>query len=418
MVWYDLQRNFHYEIKRRTKTKRAQTKVLNSTRLIRSANAVSVLRTLYAHGDLSRTRLAGLTKMSPATITRITAELTAKGLIAEVGREASQGGRKAILLHLNDRRICAGGLQILRDRVDLALADLRGEILVKRSFRPYSLEPPEMVREIAREFHLLLADSGTPGENVLGVGAAVTGIVDSAQGMLLRSTALGWRMVPVAGLLEEALGFPATVENDANAAALAEVWFGRGKDVSSLLFITTDRGVGMGIIQEGRLLGGARGMAGEIGHIPLSPDGHPCRCGQRGCLETYLFLPDVLRRYRELGGEETGDGGILFARARAGEPAATQVVEASARALGTVASFAAGLLDPDLIVIGGLWGRLAPDFLVQAGLYCREALAGGGLPSSAPLVGSGLGEDVDLRGAIGLVVNRWFTPPIAAAGPG
>lgn len=396
---------------------RKQRQSPSNTRMLRSANAVSVLRTLYAEGGCSRAKLTQLTRMSPATITRIIAELGGQGFITESGVEASNGGRKPVVLELNYDRIFIAGVQILRDRVDLALADLKGHIAARRGFEPYSLEPALLIKEIVKECEALLAESAVDREHVIGIGVAISGIVDSLNGVLLRSTNLGWREVEIAGALQAGLGLPVAVENDANAAALAELWFGRAKSASSLLYIKTDRGVGAGVVVERNLLTGTRGMAGEIGHVPLIQPGRPCRCGQSGCLETYLYLPDVLRRYEEATGERPANGEALFAKAGGGDAAAARIVDEAAEALSRAISLAAGLLDLDMVVIGGVWGR-ADGILQRIVRHYRAVLESCGLDKDLEVLGSDLGEKADLLGAVGLVINRWFTPPLQAAEAG
>lgn len=392
-----------------------QRQSLSSTRLIRSANAVSVLRTLYTEGGCSRPKLTRLTRMSPATITRIIAELIEQGFIFESGVAESSGGRKPVILELNYDRIFIACIQVLRDRVDLAVADLRGKIVARRSFCPYSLEPAAVIREITEGIGALLDESALARERLIGGGVAISGIVDSVNGILRRSTNLGWRSVAIGKELEAGLGFPVVVENDANAAALAEIWFGRARDAASLLYIKTDRGVGAGVIYERNLLSGVRGMAGEIGHVPLIRPGRPCRCGQSGCLETYLYIPDVLRRYEKATGRSPAGGEEFFALAEAGDADAAAMVAEAAEALGVAASMAAGLLDLDMVVIGGIWGRCGQEFMERIRQVYLAVLEGSGLSKDLAVIGSGLDEEADLLGAAGLVINRWLTPPIQAS---
>ncbi|MGE5599803.1 MAG: ROK family transcriptional regulator [Bacteroidota bacterium] len=392
-----------------------QTQSLSSTRLMRSANAVSVLRTLYNEGGCSRPRLTRLTRMSPATITRIIAELLDQGFIRESGVAESSGGRKAAILELNYDRIFILGIQALRDRVDLAVTDLRGRFVARRSFCPYSLEPDSMIEEMTKGIEALLDESAVAKERLIGVGVAISGIVDSVNGILQRSTNLGWREVAIAKALDEGLGIPVVVENDANAAALAELWFGLAKEASSFLYIKTDRGVGAGVIYERNLLVGARGMSGEIGHVPLMRPGRPCRCGQSGCLETYLYIPDVLRRYEKATGRRLAGGEEFFALAGEGDADAAAMVAEAAEALGVAASLAAGLLDLDMVVIGGIWGRLGHEFMRKIRRVYQAVLEGSGLSKDLAVIGSGLGEEADLLGAAGLVIARWLTPPIQAS---
>lgn len=389
---------------------REQRLSLSSTRFIRSYNVVSVLRTLYQEGSCSRTRLTEVTQMSPATITRIITELIDQKMIIEERIGESNGGRRPVIFKLNSDKLFAAGIQILRDRVALAIYDIKGQQVAKTVFQQYSLEPEALFSEIANELAHLLQDSQIDREHILGVGLAISGIVDSGNGILLRSVNLGWRDVKVAELLEKELGLQVFVENDANAAALAETWFGGAKDVRNLIYIKTATGVGAGVIYERALLTGARWMAGEIGHIPLICEGRPCRCGQRGCLETYLYLPDVLRRYEQECGECLTKGEELFSRAAAGDPTARLLMTEAVAAITANLSFAVLLLDLEMVVIGGAWGSLAEQFTGPINERLRDELEKAGLTKSVTVIGSELGEDSDLLGAVGLVIDAWFTP--------
>jgi len=212
--------------------------------------------------------------------------------------------------------------------------------------------------------------------------------------------------------LEQALGFRVVVENDANAAALAEFWFGCAGDVSSFMYLKTDTGVGAGIVCERALMTGARGMAGEIGHVPLVKDGHECVCGQRGCLETYLYGQGLLRRYESLTGTHLDGVHDFFAHAAEGDPTTLSMVREAVEAIGTALAMAATLLDLDLVVVGGLWGELGDLVIRPVQARAVEILRRSGLDRAFAVRSSALGDDSDVLGAAGTVINRWFTPPI------
>lgn len=385
---------------------------LSSTSLIRSYNVVSVLQALYREGACSRTRLAKLTKMSPATITRIVGELLAQGIITEHGVGESIGGRKPILLELNYEKLFIVGIQIRRDQIALGLADLKGKLMRKTSYSPYSLEPGTLIRELVQEFQNLLQNTDVKKEHLLGVGVAISGIVESERGILLQSVNLGWRDVPIAAMLEESLDFPVVVENDANAAALAELWFGNAKNVANFLLLKTSTGVGAGIVYDRKLLTGPRGMAGEIGHIPLQKNGRPCRCGQKGCLETYLYFPDVLKRYQSETGEEIKDWFELYTRICKQDPVACQILEELIETMSIAVSLSGGLLDLDLVVISGVWANFKELLINRLEQNFQTILECSGLRKKVAVICSTLGEDSDLLGAVGIFTQKWFTPPI------
>jgi len=285
-------------------------------------------------------------------------------------------------------------------------------VLDRRTFSPYSLQPFDVVSEIAREFGLLVTLNEIDRKHVLGIGLAISGIVNSESGVLLRSVNLGWQDVRIRESLEQALGVRVVVENDANAAALAEFWFGCAGDVSSFMYLKTDTGVGAGIVCERALMTGARGMAGEIGHVPLVKDGHECVCGQRGCLETYLYGQGLLRRYESRTGTHLDGVHDFFARAATGDPAAVSMASEAVEAIGTAVGTAATLLDLDLVVVGGLWGELGDLVIRPVHARAVEILRRSGLDRTFAVRSSALGDDSDVLGAVGTVINRWFTPPI------
>ncbi|HHW13250.1 MAG TPA: ROK family transcriptional regulator [Firmicutes bacterium] len=385
---------------------------LSSTSLIRSYNVVSVLQTLYREGACSRARLAKVTKMSPATITRIVSELLSQGIITEHGIGKSNGGRKPILLKLSYEKLFIIGIQIRRDQVALGLADLKGKLMRKTSYSPYSLEPDTLIRELVQELQNLMQNANVKKEHILGVGVAISGIVESERGILLQSVNLGWRDVPVAEMLEKYLDFPVVVENDANAAALAELWFGNTKNVPNFLLLKTSTGVGAGIIYNRKLLTGPRGMAGEIGHIPLKKDGHPCRCGQQGCLETYLYFPDVLKRYQSETGKELKDWLELYTKILNHDPVACQILEDLIETLSIAISLCGGLLDLDMVIISGVWANFKELLIDRLERKFQTTLELSGLKKKFSVHCSTLGEDSDLLGAVGLFTQKWFTPPI------
>lgn len=386
-------------------------RTLSSTSVVRSYNVAAVLQTLHRAGSCSRSELTELTRMSPSTVSRITAQLIKRGIIVEERLGTSTGGRPPVMLRLDYEKLYVIGVRLMRDTVSLGIFDLNGRPVRKISYAPYGLDPEFLIRELHERIDELLTDAGVrKRSHVLGVGLAVAGVVRSDDGTVVRSVNLGWRDVPVARMLEEALGLPVLVENDANAGALAEMWFGGAGDGGNVMYVKTDAGVGAGIVFEQQLVTGPRGMAGEIGHIPFVADGHPCRCGQRGCLETYVSMPDVLRRYAAAAGRSV-DKQTFFDSAKKGDAAAVLLIEEAKSTLTLALTAAAAMLDLDQIIVDGVWGRFSPEFLsgVQAGV--QQAMKRTGLDKQVAVQPSRLGEDSDLLGAVGLVTNRLFSPP-------
>lgn len=382
---------------------------LSSTSLIRSYNATSILRTLHAKGACTRAELARATGISPATVSRIVNQLAEAGLVQVKALAASSGGRRPALLEIDQTKLHVVGVELRRDQVAMILVNLRGEAIRQAAYPPGTLQPEALVTHLAQRIHRLIEEAAVDRGSLLGVGLAVAGVVNRAEGRVVRSVNLGWAQVPLAAQLEERLELPVLVENDANAAALSEVWFGQRHPPANLIFLKTEAGVGAGIVLEHQLFNGPRGMAGEIGHIPLIPDGHPCRCGQRGCLETYVNVRDVLKRYTELTGREA-DQETFFRRAAKGEPAARALVEEARQALTLTSAHVALLLDVEAIFIGGVWGAFSPAFVQEVEAGVQRVIDQTGLEKSVRVHGASLGADADLMGATGLVIDSWLTP--------
>jgi glucokinase len=182
------------------------------------------------------------------------------------------------------------GIDIGGTKVALALGDEQGALLAQRRLPSRPSERPERdLAELAAQARALCAEAGVAVSTLRGVGVSVPGPLDPESGLLIAPPNLpGWKRVPVARLLGEALGLPVAVENDANAAALAEWRFGAGRGHQHVVFLTMSTGIGGGLVLGGRLHAGHHGGAGEVGHAPVEWDGEPCACGGRGCLEAYV----------------------------------------------------------------------------------------------------------------------------------
>jgi len=218
--------------------------------------------------------------------------------------------------------------------------------------------------------------SGTP---VLGLGVAVSGDVDRAAGVVRYSPFLEWRDVPLAGLAATATGLPVTVDNDVRALTVAEQWFGAGVGLSDFAVVTVGAGIGCGLVVHGRVVAGAHGVAGEIGHVTVDPAGPPCHCGNRGCVEAVAGDAAILRRIRETAGTEVADTAAAVALAHAGDPAARDAYARAGEAIGRGIATVANLLGPERVIISGE-GLAAYDLFAE---QIRDAFAAAAFGSAA-----------------------------------
>ncbi|RZS91730.1 glucokinase [Motilibacter rhizosphaerae] len=232
------------------------------------------------------------------------------------------------------------------------------------------------------------------------VGLAAPGLVDAASGTVRYAANLGWRDVPLAGLVEERCGLPASVQQDVSAAGRAEAAARGSADDEVLLLVMLGTGVGASVVVGGRPLPGAAGMAAELGHLQARPDGEQCTCGQRGCVEVYASASAVTRRYASAVGRPVASAEEVVARL-ACEPAARHVWNEACEVLGGALASATLLLDPAVVVLGGGLARAGERLLTPVRAATAARLAWRRPP---PVVPSAIGDDV---GVVGAALGAW-----------
>ena len=351
---------------------------------------LAVLRQLIDHGPLTRPELGERAGFGRATTSAIVNDLMRRELVAEIATPPRGRGRPVALLDLDDDRYAVTGLDIGFDRVLAAVYSLRGRQLarVERAARVEAVNPRGLLRHAATVLHEALDLAEQDGRSVLGVGVSVAGLVDASSGTIKYAPSLGWRDVALSAGVAEALGgrAPVLLDNDANFAALAERRHRQrgGPAVNSLVFLTGTYGISAGIITGGRLWRGEHGMAGEVGHLMVDPDGRRCACGRRGCLDTRAGLTAIIddalaagdrprRAGRAASGPATGLDDVVSA-AQAGDEALLTSLADSGRWLGRGAAIVCAMLDPGSVVLGGHYARLAQWILPAAREAFTEAL--------------------------------------------
>ena len=323
---------------------------------VRRHNLGLVLRTVAAEEPVSRARVAQRTGLARGTVSSLVDELLAAGVVAELSPARGGPGRPASPLQLNRSGPAGLGVEVAVDTVAAYVVDLAGTVRARRRIVSghRSGPPPAALAPLARLAAEVVAE--TPDLRVAGVTVAVPGVVGPA-GVLERAPNLpGWHDVDVArevgGALAPVVGaVPVTAGNEADLAALAER---EATGATDFLHVSGGIGVGGGIVLGGRPFHGAGGRAGELGHVVVDPDGPPCSCGGRGCLEQAAGLEVLLRT----GGATDLDA--LAAATAAGEPRACAAVAAAGRALGVALAGAVNLLDVPAVVLGGAYPRLGP----------------------------------------------------------
>ncbi len=322
---------------------------------LRDINQTVFLHLIRERQPLSRADIVKATGLRPGTVSSIVNRLIKQKLVYEGVEGPSSGGRPPKYLYVNAESAYVLAIDLGVRESFYAVSDFNGRILTQRAVVTEG-DPKGFIRSLASEINTLV-QTQYPRARVEAVGVSVPGLVDRAAGSVIVSPNLGWQSVPVRALLEEELGLPVYVENDANAAAFAELWYGPLDEVSArtLLCVLVVEGLGTGLIINGELHVGTRIGLGGFGHMTMDPSGQTCSCGRRGCWETFASDVATIERYRTLAKSRNRARTVteIIARANQGEAAALEAVRATARYLGEgIASLAHGL-SPEVVVIGG-----------------------------------------------------------------
>lgn len=328
---------------------------------LRSINLELVFRhILAAPVPISRTELAAGTGLTRPTISRIVDELLAGKLITESGlTHDGRAGRPRVGLSISDKGPAGLGLDIRSDGLAACVVDLTGTVR-HLAFAPSIYDDrgaPAVLAELARMAGTAIEATAAEDLTVVNATLAVPGPVDA--GMVRSAPALGWRNVDAGALLRGAtrhLDLPITVDNEANLAALGEL-YASDNTLSGFVYVSGGLGIGAGIVLDGQLLRGVRGWSGELGHVTVYPDGKPCPCGSRGCLQTYASLPAILSD-DPVPPHSTPDAAVTT-RADAGDPATLAALDTAGTALGIALSDAINILDIDTVLLGGAFSLLS-----------------------------------------------------------
>jgi predicted NBD/HSP70 family sugar kinase len=271
------------------------------------------------------------------------------------------------------------GLKVTGDEIIAVLTDLCCRIRVARHLALTQREPESVLPSLTAIVRELLVEADGFGVPVRGLGIAVSGDVDRTDGIVRYSPFLGWREVPLAELVTTATGLPVTVENDVRALTVAEQWFGAGAGLAGFALVTVGAGVGCGLVVHGRVVSGAHGVAGEIGHVSIDPHGPPCYCGNHGCVEAIAAAPAILRAIREATGRPVATPAEALELAHAGDPEARRVYARAGQAIGRAIAAVVNLLGPERVIISGE-GLAAYDLFADG---IREAFAAAAFGTAA-----------------------------------
>ncbi|MFD3486341.1 ROK family protein [Streptomyces sp. NPDC058665] len=391
---------------------------------VRRHNLSLVLRAVRDEGEATRAGVAARVGLTRAAVSSLVEQLLDSGFLSESGKTFSgQAGRPGTVLKVTRAGPAGIGVEINIDYVSVCVVDLSGtdRVRLTEHLDNRGAAPAEVLARGARIAARTLDSAAEQGLSPVGVQLALPGLV--AGGAVRQAPNLGWNQVPAeelfAGALAEAQPavppLPVRSENEANLAALAELWFGGLGGIRSFLYLSGEIGVGGALVLDGELLRGANGFAGEIGHVVVDAEGPLCRCGARGCLEQYAGQSALLRGAGL--DENAGVPGVaeLEALARSGDTRAIAAIGEAGRMLGRVLSGAVNLFDPDAVVLGGIYRSLMPWLSPPADGELTDRVVSGLWPHDSGRLRASSSAGDAARGAAALVVRAVLADPVAYA---
>src|SRR5215218_4674495 len=376
---------------------------------LRRLNRRRVINALRQHGMISRAEIARTTGLSRSTVSSLVSELQADGLVVEReetgAAHGEQGGRPPILLSFDASAGAALGIDFGHSHVRVAVSDLSSTIIAERAEPLDTDHAAQEGLDVAVDLiDEVLAEAGVERSRVIGAGLGLPGPVDQADGVIGSSAILpGWVGVAAAEEMRGRLDLPVVVDNDANLGALAELTHGAGRGAGDMIYLKVSSGIGAGLILGGRLYRGWSGMAGELGHVLIDPEGAVCRCGNRGCLETAASTGALLDMLRRSHGELTV--AEMLRLAGDGDLGCRRVIADAGRVIGSAVAVVLNLLNPQRLVVGGDLAE-AGDLLLDG---VRSSVRLAALPAAADaaaVVAGVLGERAQVLGALALAVGE------------
>ncbi len=381
---------------------------------VRTANLSTLLQCLHFAGPATRSELVEETGLTRSSVAALVGELEEAGLVVEhAGSPDGSPGRPSPTVSANSSQNLVLAIEIAVDDLAVAIVGLGGKVLHRiRVDHPRDLSTiDETIADVAE----LVAKvrSATKNTPLLGVGVAIVGLVHRTTNTVVVAPNLRWNEVPLGNLIRDAcsLSVPITVANDGNAGVLAESRRGAAVGQKNVIFLSGEVGVGGGIIVDGQVINGQGGFAGEIGHMPVNPEGLDCGCGARGCWETEIGEGALLRRTGRMADGGRAALNSVLDSAAAEDPNVLRALARQGEWIGIGLAGLINLFDPGMVVLGGTLRRVYPYVIDSV----NEVVVGrrlSGREARMSIVASTVGEDASLLGAAELAFQSLLANPL------
>jgi predicted NBD/HSP70 family sugar kinase len=387
---------------------------------LRDMNRIRIAEELRRHGEGSRGDLVSWTGLSRSTVAAVVADLQSRGVVLERvdGGARYQGrGRPPGQLRLNPSVGAVIGVDFGHRHVRVALADLFLTVLAERAAQVDVDTQASVALDLAAELvEQTLAEAGVDRSRVVATGMGLPGPIDTDTGTVGQSVVLpSWAGREAGRELEQRIGIEVRLDNDANLGALAEVFFGAGRDLENVVYVKVSSGIGAGLVLDGKIYHGQTGIAGELGHVHVKADGAVCRCGNRGCLETVASTGALVALLASSYDLELTLADLLDL-VESGDLGARRVIRDAGRAVGEALADVCNILNPAAVIIGGDLSRAGEPLLsgIQESI---DRYAQPGAAQAVKLMIGALGPRAEVLGAIALVSsNADARSALAAAG--
>jgi len=394
---------------------------MKNRELMRAYNKSEVMEIMRKNKAVYRAELSRMTGLSIPTIMKITDEFIRNGLIEDVGKGISSGGKPPVLLELIPEARLFIGMDISGAMLKCIIMDLRGGVVYRRVRVKGELEKNANTIDLIIDFiETTVSESGIDKKKLSGIGIGVPGLVETQEGRVITSIDYNWKNVDVRIPLQEHFKMPVYVENSSKVMAIGEKWFGNGDESDNFALVTVGRGIGAALIVNGEIHKGFYNMSGEVGHMVIDPNGPLCKCGKRGCLEALASgnaIANQARNLMDIGGKsimlemvngekEKIESDIVFNAAAVGDQLACRIVDDAIDILAIGLGNLICLFDCQLIVLTGCVVKDNEYLLerVKSQINETRSLYYGDMPIEVKL--STMGEEAAVIGAATLPLRN------------
>ncbi|MCT4631386.1 MAG: ROK family transcriptional regulator [Firmicutes bacterium] len=374
--------------------------------LIKKINRSIVIKLIIKHKEISRSEISKITKLSLPSVMRIIDSLIDEGLVIEIGKGDSSGGRKPSLLSMNNNAMYIIGVEIaINSRI--ILTDLSGKVLDSEEFDNSNISTPLGVLTKIKECIDSIISRNKDYEGLIsGIGIGTPGENYKYNDSIEMAIIKGWEELNVLSWFENHFDYPVFVENVARTRTLSELWFGEGQSIKNFIYLFIDRGVGCGIVNNGSVYEGYNGVAGELGHTIIQLDGRKCYCGNKGCLEMYVSAGAILNQLKENNNYYKDYNFEKLIENQSDEEIGS-IIEKSAKIMGIATANLINLYNPEAVILGGIVAKSFEEFskilsdTLNENIFNKNAL-------NTRILSSKLDYEKTGLGSVALVINNIF----------